>query len=326
MPTQYEETIVIDGLNASWFVEPTVLQRIHKGGITAVNSTVAAWHSLEETMDLIGKVLLNIDAHPDIAMLVKSSEHIVEAKQRNRTGYILGFQDVSPLSGNLELLRVYRELGVRVIQLTYNFENDAGYGCQCDDDNGLKPFGKDLVEAMNRQGVLIDLSHCGHKTTMDVIEESSMPVAITHANATSFLDHPRNKSDEIIKACAERGGVIGAVAFPAMVKDASPVTVDDYADAILHLVDLVGDDHVGLGPDFMEEMPLEVIQTVLKGLSQEAIAGMQKMSSMQGFASISDMPRVAQTLAARGIGDESLAKILGANWLRLYSQVWLDLP
>ena len=318
----HRESVIIDGLNASWFLSDAVIERIHQGGVTAVNATIAAWHNPADTLDMIGQMYRQVDKHSRIALLARSVSDIQAAKTTGKTGYILGFQDTNPIADKLYLLRVYHELGVRIIQLTYNFENLVGFGCQAPEDRGLTEFGKDVVAEMNRLGILIDLSHCGARTTLDAIDRSEKPVAITHANAASQFPHPRNKSDEALKACAARGGVIGALSFPAMLTPSLPATLDDYVNAIDYLVDMVGIDHVAIGADFMEEMPREVAEVVLSGLSLDVIAFMQSIPPVRDFASTADMPHVTANLLERGYSTADVQKIMGGNWLRLYGQTW----
>lgn len=318
----HEQSVIIDGLNASWFLSDGVIERIHRGGVTAVNATIAAWHNPGETLDMIGQMYLQLDKHSESAMLVRTVSDIHTAKRSGKTGFILGFQDTNPIADKLYLLRAYHELGVRIVQLTYNFENLVGFGCQAPDDRGLTSFGLEVVAEMNRLGILIDLSHCGPRTTLDAIERSEKPVAITHSNAASQFPHPRNKSDEAIKACAARGGVIGALSFPAMLTQSLPAVVDDYVNAIDYLVELAGIDHVGLGPDFMEEMPAEVAAVVLAGLPVDVVNFMRSIPPVQGFASAAEMPNVTARLLARGYSESDTQKIMGGNWLRLYEQIW----
>ncbi|MBZ0289083.1 MAG: membrane dipeptidase [Anaerolineae bacterium] len=318
----HRDSIIIDGLNASWFLNDAVIERIHRGGVTAVNATIAAWHDPADTLDMIGQWYRQLDKHHRIAAAARSVADIHAAKAAGKAAFILGFQDTNPIADRLSLLRAYHELGVRIIQLTYNFENRVGFGCQAPEDRGLTAFGRAVIGEMNRLGILIDLSHCGPRTTLEAIDCSEKPVAITHANAASQFIHPRNKSDEALKACAARGGVIGAVSFPAMLTPNLPATLDDYVSAIDDLVDRVGIDHVAIGPDFMEEMPREVVEKVLTGLSLDVISFMQRIPPVQDFASAADMPNVTARLLARGYSPADTQKIMGGNWLRLYEHTW----
>jgi len=315
---------IVDGLNASWFFDDAVFFKLHQGGITAANTTVSAWQGPAETLDLVGRMYQQLEKHSEIALQVRTVADIQAAKTQKRVGCILGFQDTSPIGDQLHLLRVYRELGVRIIQLTYNTENRVGFGCQASEDKGLTPFGREVIVEMNRLGILIDLSHCGPRTTIEAIEASEQPVAITHANPASQFPHARNKSDDIIKALVERSGVIGALSFPAMLTDRFPATLDDYLQVIDCLVEMVGVESVGLGPDFMEHMPKEIEDAALQALPPEMQEIFRNMAPVERFASIADMPNVTDGLLKRGYSEGDVAKIMGENWIRLYGDVWKD--
>ena len=319
----HQEIMIVDGLNASWFFNDEVLKKLHQGGVTAANTTVAAWQGPAESIDLIGQMFQQLDKHRDIARQIQTVDDIHTSKSENRVGCIFGFQDTAPIGDQLHLLQVFYKLGVRIIQLTYNTENRVGYGCQATEDKGLTSFGHQVIAEMNRLGILIDLSHCGPKTTMEAIEYSTQPVAVTHANPASQFPHPRNKSDEIIRALAAKSGVIGALSFPAMLTDKLPSTVDDYLNVIDYLVDMVGTDVVALGPDFMEYMPRAIEDAALQNLPPEMQELFRSMPPVERFSSVSDMPNITSGLLDRGYSETDVAKIMGENWIRLYGQVWL---
>jgi len=318
----HEHAIVIDGLNASHFFNETVLGRLAQGGVTAFNGTVAAWHSLPETMTFIADYYRLFEEQRDRIMQVRSVEDIHKAKSKGCTGMIFGFQDTAPMSGNLRMLAVYHALGVRVIQLTYNDENAVGCGCMAPEDKGLTAFGREVVAEMNRLGMLVDLSHCGLRTTMDAIEASAGPVAFTHANPLALAKSPRNKPEEAFKALAAKGGVAGAVLLPAWLTDQGNASLKDYLEAIDYLVGLIGIDHVGLGTDFMEEIPAEIMLAALKGIPPETLQKYYGRNIVKGFESAVEFPRVTEGLLSRGYSPENVKKIMGGNWLRLYESVW----
>ena len=318
----HRESIIIDGLNASYFFEEKVLERLKNGGITAVNATIAAWHTLPETISLIADYHYLLDQHADLIMPVHGVEDIEVAKKTKRVGIIVGFQDTAPIQDNERLLAVYHALGARIIQLTYNHQNLVGGGCMLPEDKGLTAFGLKVIAEMNRLGILIDLSHCGPRTSLEAIEVSQEPVAFTHANPVALADHPRNKTDETLKALAAKGGVVGAASLPAMLTGQKHATLDDYLAAIDYLVNLLGIDHVGLGPDFMEDMPEEILASALKGLSTSEKEKYFSTKVIQGFESISECPRVTRGLLDRGYSMGQVEKIMGGNWLRLYKEVW----
>jgi membrane dipeptidase len=322
----HAQSIIIDGLNASHFQDAEVLQRLRAGGVTAVNATIAAWHTLPETMALIAGLFALIEQKAGQTRLIHTSADIKAAKDAGQTGIIMGFQDTRPIEANLDLLRVYHALGVRVIQLTYSDQNRCGCGCQVAEDGGLTAFGREAIARMNHLGILLDLSHTGIRTTREAIESSTQPVALSHANAFALCGNPRNKSDELIRLVAAGGGVIGAVAMPFLLTGRADATLDDYVAMIDYLVDVAGINHVGLGPDFMELLPDDV---VLHALTSNRAAGSPaellaffRSATTRRFESASAFANLTQALRLRGYSTDDTQKIMGGNWLRLYDEVW----
>ena len=318
----HRESIIIDGLNASNFYDPRIYERLSQGGITAVNATIAAWHNPTETIKTIGDMFADFRRFSNLITPVRQASDIQQAKATNRVGVILGFQDTAPIEDNLRLLAVYHALGVRIIQLTYNHTNRVGSGNLVPNDQGLTAFGREVIGEMNRLGILVDVSHCGPQTTLDAIEASPKPIAFTHANPIVRCSHPRNKTDDALKRLAAKGGVVGVVVFPPMLTCSGAATLDDYVATIDYLVNLIGIDHVGIGPDFMEEMTPEVSAQALKGMSPQALAQFQTVKPTVGFESISVCANVTAALLAHGYSVDDVKKIMGGNWLRLYSEVW----
>lgn len=318
----HRNSIIIDGLHASSLAELESIERLLTGGLTAVHLTVAAWHTPEEALHQIANVLALVDQYSRWLLPVYSAYDIQVAKELGRVGLIMGFQGTEPISDDVGWLRRYHQFGVRIVQLTYNFHNRVGDGCYEPADLGLSAFGRQVVAEMNELGLLIDLSHCGPQTALDAIDLSQQPVALTHANARALCDHMRNKSDEVLKAVAAKGGVIGAVAFAPMLADAAFTTLDDYVRMIDYLVNLVGIDHVGLGPDFMEDMAPDVVQHILNGLPAEANQRFATIPPTECFETAAAFGNITAALLAHGYSAEAVKKIIGGNWLRLYRQVW----
>jgi len=318
----HQESIIVDGLNASHFYDPTILEKLEAGGVTAVNLTVAAWQSRDETIDLIADHLAIFEKHSSRILPVRDAADIYRAKVNRRVGVFMGLQGGEPIENNLKLLSVYRELGIRVIQLTYNATNAIGSGYRVPDDKGLTDFGREVIFEMNRLGIVIDLSHCGDRTTREAIEASRRPVSINHANSRRFFDSHRNKDPHTLKALAAKGGIVGAIAFAPTLTSHRGATLADYIGAIDDLVDLIGIDHVGLGPDFMEKMTAATAEGALKGFTAEGSSAFFSAKPLQGFGSVSEMPNVTTALLARGYSVEDTRKIMGSNWLRFYEQSW----
>ena len=327
----YQDAVVIDSLNVSNWDSPAVIESLHAGGITAFNATAAVLENYAQTLDNIAAWLHRIRKYEDILMQVKRVEDILQAKRENKVGVILGFQNATPIENDLDRLALFHALGVRVIQLTYNERNLLGNGCFERRDDGLSNFGVDAIEEMNRLGILIDLSHVGERTTIEAIEASQKPVAITHANAKSYFDTFRNKTDGALTRTAEKGGVIGATSITTFLRKGPESTLEDFVDAIDDLVARVGIDHVGVGNDFTQDQPDAFWKYILsqqgtkypgKFVVDPAIDYRKVQLYPPGLETPADMPNLAAALLERGYSAGDAAKVLGGNWLRLFGDVW----
>jgi membrane dipeptidase len=319
----HEEAIVIDCLEISNWSEG-VFRNMRKGGLTAVNCTVSVLEDFRQTIRNLGLWYERFERFSDLIMPVRSAEDIQKAKGIGKTGIILGFQNTSAVEDDLKLLRIFHELGVRIMQLTYMEANLAGQGCLERIDAGLTGFGLEMIEEMNRLGILIDLSHVGYRTTMEAIEASKKPVVFTHANPKSLCDHPRNKTDDAIQALVKKGGIIGATVFPVFLPAGNHSTVSDFVDVVDYLVKMVGIDHVAVGTDFTEGQPKEFFDWLLTGRSMKgpSLQLNHPLKNPPGIERAADFPNVTDALVARGYAESDIKKILGENILRLFQEVW----
>ena len=325
----YDDALVIDGLSVCNWNSDAVFRHLRAGNFTAINATVSTWENFVQTMAHLTAWMRRFRERDDI-LQVKATSDIVAAKQQGRTGIILGFQNASPIENELDRLGLFLALGVRVIQLTYHETNVLGSGCWERNDAGLSNFGVDAVREMNRLGILIDLSHVGPQTTLDAIEMSEKPVAITHANARSFCDHPRNKQEEALKRLAEKGGVAGATSFAPFLPRGFDSTVEDFVDAIDNMVERIGIDHVAIGTDSTHDQPLEFWHylgsqqgTKFPSTFADGSVPYTELSFQPGgMATLPEFPNVADALANRGFNAGEIKKLLGGNWMRLFEQVW----
>ncbi|HEY1582453.1 MAG TPA: membrane dipeptidase, partial [Chthoniobacterales bacterium] len=228
------------------------LADVKASGLTAVNLTVNAIGSyakdLEETLTNIAFYDGEIAAHPDVLLKVKSSADLAEAKRTGRLGVIYGFQDGTPFGESLDRRDLFRDLGLRIVQFTYNRRNLIGDGCLEPANAGLSLFGRELVARLNEKRVLIDLSHCGDRTTLESIELSKQPVAITHAGCRALTDLPRNKTDEQLRKLADKGGVVGIYFMPYL-RTSGQQMAEDVIRHLEHALQICGEDHVGIGTD-----------------------------------------------------------------------------
>ena len=251
----YAQSVVFDGLNVSNWDSPDVYRSLHEGMVTGINATVAIWENFRDTMDNLAAWVHRFESYQDTVTQARTARDILRAKEEGKVGVVFGWQNASPIENDLNRLALFHTLGVRIIQITYNERNLIGNGCYERTDDGLSRFGQDAVKEINRLGILIDLSHVGDRTTLDAAEQSDGPVSCTHANARSFFNHPRNKTDDALGLITERGGVIGANAFPPFLRNGFASTIRDYVDAIDDLVERIGIDHVGIGTDYTQNQP-----------------------------------------------------------------------
>lgn len=325
----YDEAIVIDGLSISNWESDAVFRRLRAGNITAINATVATWENFLQTMAHLSAWMRRFRERDDI-LQVKETADIYAAKEQGKTGIILSFQNASPIENELDRLGLFLALGVRVIQLTYHETNLLGSGCWERTDGGLSNFGVDAVREMNRLGIVIDLSHVGPKTTMDAIEMSEQPVAITHANARSFCGHPRNKEEDALKLLAEKGGVVGATSFANFLPRGFDSTVEDFVDAIDDMVDRVGIDHVAIGTDSTHDQPLEFWHYIgsqqgtkfPSTFADGSVPYTELSFQPKGIDSPAEFPNLAEALVNRGYSAEDITRLLGGNWMNLFERVW----
>ena len=328
-PTQseiYDRSVVFDGLNVSNWDSPDVYRSLDAGRVTGINATIAVWENFRDTMDNLAGWVHRFETYRDTLVQARSASDILQAKEQGKVGVVLGWQNASPIENDIDRLALFHQLGVRIIQITYNERNLVGNGCYERTDEGLSRFGQDVVREMNRLGMLIDLSHVGDQTTLDAVELSEQPVACTHANARAFFDHPRNKTDDALRLITERGGVIGANAFPPFLRHGFESTIQDYVDAIDDLVERVGIDHVGIGTDYTQNQPKAFFDWIFSQqgtkLMDVSDAYPENLLHPAGMETPDSLSNVAVELRNRGYGPEDITKVLGGNWLRLFGQVW----
>jgi membrane dipeptidase len=322
----FRDAIVIDAINPSRWGDAGLFQAAKAGGLTAVNITVAIWEDFVTTLANITDWLDWFQRYSEHITPVRAAGDILAAKQGGRIGIILGFQNAAPIENNLRRLRLFYELGVRIIQLTYNDRNLLGDGCYEPRDGGLTRLGREAVREMNRLGILIDLSHVGDRTAREVVECSQGPVAFTHANARSQYDHPRNKPDDLFRLLVEKGGVVGANSFPLFFPRGFDSSLDDYLDSIDYLVNLIGIDHVGIGTDFCMGQPSAWFQWIFSAYGtfppERTLRVPEPYRHLLGLWGMEEYRNIAAGLLARGHNPEDVRKMLGGNWLRLFGAVW----
>jgi membrane dipeptidase len=341
----YGRATVIDGCGGPGGFDPTLapgaalsaamVADAKASGITAVNLTVGAIGNgpsvYEDTVAGIALAEREIALHPGVFMKVLRADDLRTAKANGKLGLVYGFQDGSMLGSTVDRLDHFYHLGVRIVQPTYNQRNLLGDGCLETADAGLSTFGRQVIERIGELGILIDLSHCGQRTSREAIAAAKAPLAFTHSGCRALVDVPRNRTDEELRAVANKGGVTGIYFMPFLRESGQPMAAD-VVRHIDHAVNVCGEDHVGVGSDggistielndAYRKMHREFVETRTKN----GYAAPGEAVDVFNFALDLNTPRRLETLAdlllQRGYGEARVEKILGGNFARLFREVW----
>jgi len=321
----HKDAIIIDGLcYMPAPSEDTYLRNMINAGITATNVTIPKIpDNFEQAIRRIADWYQSLASFSDILIQALTVDDIHRAKEEGKTAIIMGFQDTKPIENELKLTNIYNRLGVRIVQLTYQYQNFVGCGCG-EDDSGLTAFGRDLVKRLNELGILVDLSHCGPKTTLDAIEVATRPVVFTHAGVLTLNNHVRNKSDELIIAIAEQGGLIGFPSYSQFldINKTRVPSIIEYLEVVEHVVNLVGIDYVALGLDFTPTWEEKDYDKAAKAYPEIYLDYNFKDTRLNGLRGILDVFNVTRGLVAQGYTEKAIRKVLGENFLRVFAEAW----
>ena len=323
----YNKAVVNDGLiiGRNWNQES--FKALAQSGYTGFNVSVDSGDLSKGLRNLKGWQEI-IKENPDRLMLATSSQDYIQAKKEGKVAVMLGFQNSTMVGKSIENLDTLYESGMRWMQLTYNERNLLGDGSTERTNCGLSDFGLEVVDRMNELGIIIDLSHCGEQTTNEGIAHSKSPVSINHSMCEALhRNHPRAKTDEQIRAMAEKGGIMGIICLGYMIgpKLGIETTLETYVDHIDHAVKVGGIDHVGLASDFAIQ-GLEATGATRENWYVPRLTRFKPSYKVQWPPWIPELDtpdrfrHVARLLDKRGYSTGDIEKILGQNWLRFYSE------
>ena len=294
---------------------------------TAVITSKNGWKWDDIIFDL-GMRLADI-AHQKFVVHCKTADDIRRAKQEGKLAWVAALEAATPIQNELDRIDILYGLGVRLMGVVYSESNTLGSGLREPNDSGLTLFGRQAVRRMNQLGIAIDVSHTGDRTALDTIEVSEKPIFITHAGARSLWGTPRMKPDEVIKACAEKGGVMAIEAAPhtTLTEKHKEHSVESFMEHFEYCVNLVGIDHVAFGPDAMYGDHVALHHTFSSQLSiGSAHVGPQfdEVEYVRGVENPTEsFPNFTRWMVKHGYSDEDIAKVLGKNILRVLDQVWV---
>lgn len=323
----YKEAIVIDGLIIGRGWNKDSMKALDESGYTGFNASVDSGN-LAKGLKNLEEWQKRIQENANRLLLATSANDYVRAKKENKTAIMLGFQNATMVEDSIENLDKLYKAGTRWIQLTYNERNLLGDGCTERTNAGLSDFGIEVVERMNELGIIVDVSHCGKQTTIDGIKFSKYGASINHSMCEAlYKNHPRAKTDDQIRAMADKGGVIGIICLGYMIGPnlGTETTLETYVDHIAHAVKVGGIDHVGLGADFAIQ-GLEASGATRDNWYVPRLTRFKDTYNVQWPPWIPELDtthryrHVARALNKRGFSSGDIEKILGQNWLRYYRE------
>ena len=318
--------IIIDGCQyANWSEQ--IFREMREGGVSAVHVTVTYHEDFRETVENIADWNRLFERFSNLILPGRTADDVYRAQKEQRTAIIFGFQNCSPIEDDIGLVEICHQLGARFMQLSYNNQSLLATGCYEDNDPGITRMGRQVIAEMNRVGLVVDMSHSADRSTLDAIEISERPIAITHANPTFWHPALRNKSDEVLKALGHSGGMLGFSIYPHHLKGKSDCTIDSFCEMIARTAELMGVDNIGIGSDLCQGHPDSVVEWMRVGRWTKQVdygegsvsdAGFPIMPSW--FGGNRDFGNLVKGLQDFGFLEEDVEKIMGGNWLTFFEK------
>jgi membrane dipeptidase len=316
----------------------TYLDFWRRSGVTVACGTYSGSMKISDAFEVASKRVAQayayIDALGGALSLVRTAADVERVHRGGAHGLILDFQNTTPFADNLERINYFQNLGVRMVQLTYNLRNLVGDGCTETNQGGLSYFGREVVRRLNDQKILVDISHCSEQVGWDALAVSTAPIVVSHSSSKAVCYHDRGKTDELAKAVADRGGYFGVVVIPGFISESKEPTLDDFCRHVEHLVNVCGIDHVGIGTDkagpgpgtdsmveYPPSMPKRRPDTFDWAGFRDEEHRLTPDYHLNGFENFSDWPNLTVALAGWGFNEEELRKLLGLNFLRVFREV-----
>lgn len=321
----------IDGLQyANW--SEKIFRQFREGGLDAVHVTIAYHENFRETVLNIEKWNRFFETYPDLIMRGRFASDVAQARASGKTAIFFGLQNASPMEDDIGLLEILHLLGIRFMQLTYNNQSLLASGCYEAEDAGLSRMGREVIAEMNRLGIVVDMSHSAERSTLEAAELSARPIAITHANPHSWQAARRNKSDRVIKAVVETGGMFGFSLYPHHLKNGSDCVLSEFVEMIARTVERFGIAHFGLGTDLCQDQPDRVVEWMRVGRWTKKIDYGEGSRDAPGFPPMMswfqdnrDLSNIEAAFLQIGFDKEETAKLMGENWYRFFEESFAPL-
>ncbi|MEM9030047.1 MAG: membrane dipeptidase [Pseudomonadota bacterium] len=318
--------ILIDCLQyANW--SERIFRQMRAGGVDAVHVTIAYHEDFRETVSNIGRWNRWFEQFPELIFHGRVGDDVRRARDSGRTAIFFGFQNPSPIGDDIDLVEIFHALGVRFMQLTYNNQSLLATGCYEAEDAGVTRMGRQVIREMNRVGMVVDMSHSSERSTLDAIEISARPIAITHANPNAWHPALRNKSDTVLKALSQSGGMLGFSLYPHHLAGGSNCTLSSFCEMVARTAEHYGVAHIGIGSDLCQDQPDSVVAWMRNGRWTKQTDYGEGSASAPGFPEQPgwfrdnrDFGNIAEGLRQVGFQDDETTAIMGGNWLAFFDR------
>ena len=317
----------IDNLQyCNWSRE--IFQINREAKLDAVHVTIVYHEDYEELLKRIEEWNKHFTENSDLIFHGRNYKDIEKAREQNKTAIFFGFQNCSPIEDDINLIEKVHQLGCRFMQLTYNNQSLLATGCYEKIDSGVTNFGKEAIKEMNRIGIVIDMSHSAEKSTFDAIELSEKPIAITHANPLFWHKAIRNKSNDLLKALAESGGMLGLSLYPHHLKDGTNCNLESFCQMTAKTAEMIGVENIGIGSDLCLKQPDKIVEWMRNGTwakTKNYGEGSKNKSGFpkqpEWFIDARGFKNLEEGLKKIGFNNTEVEGILGNNWYNFYKNI-----
>ena len=318
------QSLFIDALQYNNWNEE-VFKQIQEGGLSAIHVTICYHEDFQEMVQNVIDWNQYFENYSNMIFHGRTASDVEKAQKEGRTAIFFGFQNCSPIEDNIGLVEICHQLGVRFMQLTYNNQSLLGTGCYEDNDPGITRMGKQVIKEMNRVGLVVDMSHSAEKSTLEAIELSERPIAITHANPTFWHPALRNKSNKVLEALGESGSMLGFSVYAHHLKDGTNCSLESFCNMVAETAEIMGVTNIGIGTDLCQNQPDSIVEWMRNGTwTNERDYGEGSAS----FAGFPDQPEwfrdnrdfinIANGLVSVGFNNSDVDLIMGKNWLKFF--------
>ena len=316
--------LIIDGLQYNNWSEE-IFRQMNDAGVAAVHVTICYHEDFAETVANIIEWKKRFKQFSHHIMHARTGDDVRTAHSLGRTAIIFGFQNCSPIEDDIGLVEICYQLGVRFMQLSYNNQSLLATGCYEKQDSGITRMGREVVREMNRVGLVVDMSHSAARSTLEAIEVSERPIAITHANPHSWHPAIRNKTDDVLRCLADSGGMLGLSLYPHHLRNKSTCTLEDFCNMVARTADMMGVGSIGFGSDLCQNQPDEVVEWMRNGTWTNKIDFGEGTPSAAGFpiqptwfSDNTGFQNLLVGLQEVGFSDQEIEQIAGENWLNFF--------